>query len=69
MNWNSVNSSNLSAVAYDAETSTLYIRFQSSGTYAYYDVPSNVYQGLMSASSHGGYHASYIKGRYRYQKL
>lgn len=69
MNWIPVSSSNLDAVAYDAGTSTLYIRFNSSGTYAYYGVPSNIYQGLLSASSHGSYHAAYIKNSYRYERL
>lgn len=69
MNWIPVNSSNLSAVAYDAATSTLYIRFNSSGAYAYYNVPQNVYNGLMSAGSHGEYHAAFIKNNYRYKRL
>lgn len=69
MNWMPVSSSNLSAVAYDAVSSTLYIRFHSSGTYAYYGVPSSVYSGLMAASSHGSYHAAHIKNSYRYQRV
>lgn len=69
MNWIPVVSSNLSAVAYEALTSTLYIRFKSSGTYAYFDVPLTVYNGLMNAASHGEYHAAFIKNNYRYKKL
>ena len=69
MNWIPVSSSNLSSVAYDESTSTLYIRFQSSGTYAYYNVPASVYQGLMSAASHGSYHAAHIKNNYRYARV
>lgn len=69
MNWSHVVSSNLDAVAYDAASSTLYIRFKSSGTYAYYGVPQSVYNGLMSAGSHGEYHAVHIKNSYRYQRL
>src|SRR5690606_22120151 len=53
MRWIPVRSSNLSAVAYDPNTRTLYIEFHSSGTYAYSNVPPSVYQGLLNASSHG----------------
>jgi hypothetical protein len=67
--WIPVVSSNLDAVAYDAATSTLYIRFKSSGTYAYSNVPKHVYEGLMSASSHGEYHAAYIKNSYPYRRV
>jgi hypothetical protein len=69
MNWNPVSSSNLAAVAYDVSTQTLYIRFHSSGTYAYHGVPQSVYQGLMNAASHGEYHAAYIKHNYRHERI
>ena len=67
MNMIPVASSNLSAVGY--EGSTLYIRFHSGAVYEYYDVPSSVYNGLMSASSKGTYHADFIKNRYRYRRV
>lgn len=70
MNWTSVNSSNLNAVAYDDATSTLYIRFNASGTYAYDRVPQSVYSGLLSASSHGKYFDAYIKkGGYPFRRV
>lgn len=69
MNWKSVSSSNLDAVAYDAGTSTLYVRFNNGSTYAYDGVPQSQYNGLMSAGSHGGYLASNIKGSYSYRKV
>jgi len=62
-----VSSSNLSSVGY--ENGTLYIAFNSGGVYAYFDVPPSVYQGLMAASSHGSYHAKYIKNVYPYQRI
>lgn len=67
MNMIPVASSNLSAVGY--EGSTLYIRFHSGSTYEYYNVPSSVYNGLMSASSKGTYHSDFIKNRYRYRRI
>lgn len=68
MNMQYVSSSNLVAVGYDAVTSTLRIQFHN-GTYDYYNVPINVYQGLMSAGSKGSYHARYIKDSYRYRRV
>ncbi len=64
MNMTSVTSSNLSAVGYDKSTQIMHIRFNSGRLYAYYDVPENVYCELMSASSHGSYFNSVIKGCY-----
>jgi hypothetical protein len=63
-----VNSSNLVAVGYDSSSSTLRIEFHN-GTYDYYDVPTNIYQGLLNSSSKGSYHASYIKDAYRYRRV
>ncbi len=63
-----VSSSNLVSVGYDPSSQTLRIQFNS-GTYDYYNVPEYVYNGLMSASSKGSYHASHIKNSYRYSKI
>lgn len=64
-----VDSSNLAAIGYDANTHTLAIEFKSGGTYEYYDVEESVYEGLRTASSHGQYFQSNIRGRYRYARL
>lgn len=69
MNMQSVHSSNLDAVGYDAQSQILRIRFQGNRTYDYYGVPESVYTGLMSASSHGGYHAAFIKNAYRFDRV
>lgn len=69
MNWIPVDSSNLNAVSYDSTSSTLFVKFNSGGTYEYYDVPENVYQDLMSASSLGSFLASRIKGNYKYRQI
>lgn len=62
-----VNSSNLSAVGYDERTQTLRVSFRNRTVYDYYNVPKNLYQGLMAASSHGGYLDRYIKkANYQY---
>lgn len=67
MNMIPVNSSNLSSVGY--ENGTLYIAFNSGGVYSYSNVPLHVYQGLMSAASHGQYFHAYIKNNYPYRRL
>lgn len=64
-----VSSSNLASVGYDPSTSTLEIEFNSGGIYQYYNVPANIYQGLMSASSHGQYFHRHIKDVYRFRKI
>ena len=64
-----VSSSNIAAVGYDLGTQTLTIEFRSGGTYEFYDVPEEVFQGLMAASSHGPYFQSEIRGRYRYVRV
>lgn len=63
----SVTSSNLEAVGYDRSTGTLRIRFHNA-TYDYHNVPESIYNGLMSASSKGEYHAAHIKNSYRYSR-
>ena len=67
MNMIPVSSSNISAIGYDG--TTLYVGFRSGGLYKYFNVPQSVYNGLMSASSHGSYLANYIKGHYNYQRI
>jgi len=65
-----VRSSNLASVGYDETNETLEIEFNNGGVYLYLDVPSSVYAGLMSASSHGAYFDSNIKkAGYRFRKI
>lgn len=64
-----VSSSNIEAVGYDADSSTLQVEFKNGGTYQYFDVPESVFIGLRDASSVGGYLAAHIKGVYRYSKV
>jgi hypothetical protein len=64
-----VTSSDLRSVGYDANTQTLEIEFNSGGVYQYYGVPKSVYDGLMTATSHGSYFHAHIKDVYRYSKV
>lgn len=64
-----VSSSDLQSVGYDLTTSILEIEFHAGGVYQYYDVPQNIYNGLMNALSHGEYFSEHIKNVYRYKKI
>ncbi|NCP53469.1 MAG: KTSC domain-containing protein [Flavobacteriales bacterium] len=66
----SVESSNLASIGYDAENEILEIEFNHGGIYQYFDVPENIYEELMNASSHGQYFDRNIKkAGYRYSKV
>lgn len=62
-----VASSNIDAIGY--EKGTMHIRFHSGSTYAYYNVPANLYNDLMKAASHGKYFHANIKGKYGDTKI
>ena len=61
MEYKSVTSSNVAAVAYDDATSTLGVRFLNGTEYQYSGVPRDVYEGLLGASSVGTYFNQQIK--------
>lgn len=65
-----VSSSNIASIGYDASDMILEVEFLNGAIYQYYDVPQSLYDGLMSASSHGSYLDAYVKkGGYRYCKI
>lgn len=65
-----VSSSNIASIGYDASDMILEVEFLNGAIYQYYDVPQSVYDGLMSASSHGSYLDAYVKkGGYRYSQI
>lgn len=64
-----VASDSLRSVGYDGEADALEIQFHHGGVYRYFDVSREVYEGLLSASSHGGYFHERIRGEYAYQRL
>jgi len=65
----SVSSSNINSIGYNEESSILEVEFKGGEIYEYFDVPPQVYQELMGAGSHGAYHNSHIRNRFRYQRL
>lgn len=62
-------SSNISEIRYDTKRLILAIRFKNGGHYLYYDVPDSVVRGFRRADSKGKYHATKVKGRYKYKRL
>lgn len=67
--WVSVASSNVAAVAYSgADFQRLWVRFHSGSVYVYHSVPESVYAGLMAAGSKGGYLAKHVKGHFGYTR-
>lgn len=64
-----VDSSNVEAVGYDEDSSTMQVEFKNGTMYQYFDVPENVFIGLRDADSVGGYLAASVKGAYRYSKV
>ncbi len=62
----SVKSSLLNKVGYDAEAKVLAIRMNnSSDTYYYQDVPQSIYDSLLAADSKGRYYVKNIKGKFK----
>jgi len=65
-----VNSSSLDWIEYDNTTSILRIGFRSGGTYEYYDVPVEIYDGLLDAPSKGSYlHYNVKLAGYSYNRI
>ena len=65
-----VSSSNIKSIGYDSATQTLEVEFLDGSIYQYSGVPPSIFDGLMRASSHGGYLDSHVKkGGYRYTRI
>ena len=64
-----VDSSNIEAIGYDAETQQLHVRFLKSGeTYVYYDVEAWVFDEFLQTDSKGIFLNSRIKPTYQFGK-
>ena len=70
MTWQSIGSKLLSAVAYDAEHSMLYLRFRDSGdVYRYFEFPPEQYTQMLAAESRGRYFLAHIRNQFRYERM
>jgi hypothetical protein len=60
----SVESSNIASLGYDAEASILEVEFHSGAVWQYYDVPENIYYDMKNFGSLGKFFNTNIKGQY-----
>lgn len=64
-----VKSSNIHSVGYDSTHKVLQVEFLNGSIYQYYNVPENVYNELMQASSKGKYFNSKVSFSYKYESV
>jgi len=67
--WVPVDSSAITALAYDSGTQTLYARFIRGEEYAYSNVTAAEHAALVNAESVGKFFNQYIKPTHEYRKL
>jgi hypothetical protein len=62
-------SSNINSVGYEESSNTLEIEFKSGSIYQYSNIPQEVYNELLQASSIGRYFIRNIRDTYRSYKI
>ena len=69
MEWIKCDSTAADEFAYDGESGTLSIRFNNGSLYEYYDVPEEVFAGLLEAQSVGRYLNDNVTSTYGYAQV
>ncbi len=69
MQRDSVSSSNIVSVGYDAASMTLEVEFQNGSVYQYYNISQNLYDEFMAAPSKGQFLAYQIKNSFPYSRV
>ena len=64
-----VESSNVRAIGYDADTKRLFVQFKKSGLYQYDNVPEVFHQSFLAAPSKGRFVWQQLRGHYSYTKI
>ena len=64
-----VESSNVRAIGYDADTKRLVVQFKKSGIYQYDNVPEALYHSFSAAQSKGQFVWRHLRGRYPYTRI
>jgi len=59
-----VNSSAISFISHDPSTLTLTIVFKESGSYEFFQVPTEIYEAFLTANSIGKFYNMHIKDKY-----
>lgn len=54
---------------YDPERQQMTVNFQKRGSYAYFDVPPDVYSEFNNASMRGTYFNLYVRDRYEFERI
>ena len=69
MTSSSVESTTLAAVGYDRFDQRLWLTFRNGATYCYDDVPVEIHERLLAATSKGAYFNKNIRARFRFHKI
>lgn len=64
-----VSSSNVESIGYDKSKKIIEIEFKKGSVYQYKEVPENIFNNFLYASSHGKYFNVYIKDKYLTTKI
>lgn len=64
-----VDSSVVAAAGYQPEERLLVVLFNTGRAYEYYDVPEEIYDGLMAAESKGAYINQHVIGKFSYDRF
>jgi hypothetical protein len=64
-----VNSSNIITVGYNADSKILEVEFRTGKVYQYEDVPEDIYQELMAASSKGQFFHDNVMNQYNFTEV
>ena len=65
-----VQSSSVSSVGYDRDSSTLEVEFLNGSVYQYFGVPESIFDGLMNAPSKGTFLDQFVKkAGYSYARI
>ena len=65
----SVTSSDIASVGYDAASQTLEIEFHATGVYRYFSVPATVFETFLTTPSPGKYFLQNVKGKFAWEKV
>ncbi len=69
VNMTDVNSSNISAVGYDADNEIVHVQFLNGSEYIYKGVPQHEFDGLLNAPSVGSFLNRNYKNIYPYERV
>lgn len=64
-----VDSSNISSIAYIDGERSLIVMFKTGKYYKYFNVNRSVYESMLTAESVGKFFHKHIRGKYEYQEL